>query len=47
MDKHEHDGEFPIFRHSAFGPHGDGIQGFLTSGTGSSTDKKYEYENMY
>lgn len=32
----EHDGELPISRHSAFGPHGDGIQGFLMSGTESS-----------
>lgn len=36
---HEHDGELPISRHSAFGPQGDGTQGFLMSGTISS--KKY------
>jgi hypothetical protein len=27
--KHEHDGESPIGRHSEFGPHGDGWQGFV------------------
>lgn len=29
-----------MFRHSAFGPHGDGIQGFRKSMTGSS-DKQH------
>lgn len=37
--KHEQDGEFPISRHSEFGPQGDGTHGFLTSGTGSSRKK--------
>lgn len=44
VGRHEHDGVFPISRHSEFGPHGDGIQGFISGGGGSS---KREKNNRY
>lgn len=41
VGKHEQDGVLPISLHSALGPHGDGIHGFVTTDGTVNKHKTY------
>lgn len=44
--KHEQDGDPPISLHSAFGPHGEGWQGYFGVSSGRSTISNERQENF-